>query len=232
LIVSQREANRIYSGRKTQHRLPRDRRAPSPESNIPISYRAPNPALGYNRDGTPKEAVLLACRVVILERWESRLYAATEQDAKEEGFKNWADMIEAWGGEDQPVWVVRFRLDTAHRPRLLASRVVAGRQGAYTDNPARALPDEPEAVDPFFQDRITAEARSRDREREQARHADVRSLPFEVQLAVLTREARARHIDIRSELRAIQRWTNPRAREAQLERIRKKLDRTDALRVA
>ena len=128
------------------------------------------------------------------------------------------------GGRERSWWVVRFRVNHEHRPRFLSKGVVAGHQSDYVEVHARALPDEPEAVDDDALRRFTAEARSGDRARASDRRREWCSLPFDQSLAAYVREARSRHIDIRSELRAIIRWTDQDARLRQLEAIRRKVD--------
>jgi hypothetical protein len=104
----------------------------------------------------------------------------------------------------KPVWVISFHLDLAPVGRLLALRSHEG----YTTNPARALPHEPEAVDPDTQKRITRdagmttrqwqalEATHRDRDRE--------LLSREDQLVRLQRSARLRGVDVSRETWALQ----------------------------
>ena len=104
----------------------------------------------------------------------------------------------------RPVWVIAFHLDTAPVGRFLALQS----DELYTSNPARAMPDEPEAVDPDAQKRITEdagmvtgqwqaiEAARRDKERA--------LLSREDQLARLQRSARLRAVDITRETWALQ----------------------------
>lgn len=68
-----------------------------------------------------------------------------------------------------PVWVITFALDTSHHPRLLApaSRMPSCQDKdsddahGYIDAPARALPDEPEAIDAGLLAHYTADAHDR-----------------------------------------------------------------------
>lgn len=224
MIFTRREAVRIRGGRKTQHRFPRSRSAPTPLASLPVSVREANPARGYDAEGQPRVDCLRYCRVQVLSVAPSTLFAATERDAQIEGYRSRDHLLEEWGrGGDVDVWVMRFRLDTDTGRRFLSQRVVAGTQGDYVDNPARSLRDEPEAVD---EDTLSVYA-LRNRERHEEHRAGERdavlALDFDSRLRVLVNEARARHVDIRDELRAIQRWTEPVARERQLERIQGKL---------
>lgn len=194
MIVDRAEAERIYTHRENELVIPKGRRVPGMNSVVPIGYREPNPALGYDAFGEPRRQVIRVCYIIVLEVW---------WDEEERGTK------------------IRFVMDPRHKPRLLSSAILAGRQGAYVDHPARALSDEPEAVDPFFQDRLTREARERDELREANRRQARNDLPFGDQLILLESEARSRYVDIRSELRAARRFRKP----AQLIAIRRKLDR-------
>lgn len=66
---------------------------------------------------------------------------------------------------DRMVWVIRFELDRSHRARLLAPAARAARDGdehGYTENPRRALRDEPEAVDAQVLNEYVADARARE----------------------------------------------------------------------
>lgn len=217
MIVSRQDAKRIASGRKMQLRLERHRRAPAPGVAVPVTYYEP---VEFSHRTIP----VRACYIRVLERWATRVYAITESEAEAEGHRDRDEFLDVWGRKDREITAIRFELDPEHRPRLLTSRIVAGKQGAYVDSPVRAMPDEPEAVDPFTQARITTLAKARDRERERRRRQKRAELPFEEQLEELVREARDRHVDIRSELRAIGRWKNPDVQMQQLRIIRRKLE--------
>ena len=217
MIVSAQDAKRISSGRKTQLRIPRHRRAPECDRVIPITYHEP---VAFSHRTEP----VTLCRVKILQRWESEVFAISESEVEAEGCETRDEFLEQWGRYNFDVWVLRFELDRRDRPRLLTSRIVAGRQGAYVDNPIRALPDEPEAVDAETLEWITREARYSDRRRERQRREERAELPFDQQLRALEQEAWSRHVCIRSELRAIRRWPDPEIRQKQLEIIRQKLE--------
>jgi hypothetical protein len=59
---------------------------------------------------------------------------------------------------DRPVWAIRFRLDTSHRPRRLHRQSERG----YTSNERDAVPEEPEAVDAATLARFADDAHERD----------------------------------------------------------------------
>lgn len=217
VILSAIDARRIAEGRKTQLRLPAPRRAPDPGSVVPITFHE-------QVEFSHRQVAVRACHVFIVERWRTRLYLVTEDEAIACGHHHRDEMLDVWERRDQVVWALRFELRDAHRPRLLSSQVIAGRQGAYVDNAQRALPDEPEAVDRQSQSRITEEANALDYHRRVKLWRERAELPFVEQLSGLKEEARARHIDIRSELRAIEKWTGSEARRRQLQRIREKLE--------
>lgn len=84
--------------------------------------------------------------------------------------------------------------------------------------------EEPEAVDRETQTYLTTCARLRDERRYEQEIESRRRDSFAGQVEAYEALARARHIDIRSELRAIRRWRDPAARVKQLERIRLKVD--------
>jgi hypothetical protein len=224
VIVSEREAKRIFEGRKRQHRLPLHRRAPEPGNLIPVTFRRPNEALGYDAYGHPREEPIRACHIRITERWETAVGKVTASDLVDEGFRDIDEYRDFWPNMSVHVWVIRFHVEQRDEARLLSARVVAGRQGSYVTNVARALPDEPEAVDPFTQQQFSDAARERDLQRELERRDLRNRLPFALRLRAAELEARRRHIDIRDELRAINRWSDPKAREKQLTRIVSKLD--------
>lgn len=195
-----------------------------------MTYREPNPHLGVTAQGEQRLDSVRACFIRILDVREGYLDEASEQDAKAEGYRSFYELLAVWGRPRHriPVWVVRFVADRTHRPRLLTSRVIAGRQGAYVEVPARAMTDEPEAVDEATQKVLTAQAHERDRVRFAMARDERSTLAFEQQLPLLVAEARARHIDVRDEIRAILRWSDPAAKQRQLERIREKLEQVAA----
>lgn len=234
MIFSQSEAKRIVAGQKVQHRFPHDRKAPEPVTSIPVSYREPNPALGF-RDGQPRLGTVEACRIVVLHVRAGQLGDVTEADARAEGFQSRRELLAVWGVDEiadelRPVnvWVMRFRLDPTHRARLLSARVIAGHQGDYTENPHRAMQDEPESVDPLTLQAFTDEARARDRARREGRIIEIDEMPFSQQVETCIAEARRRHIDIRSELRAMFRFTDPAIKARKLDQIRAKLEQVAA----
>lgn len=195
-----------------------------PDTCVPITYREPNPALGYEKDGSPKEDTIRVCHVRVVERWETTIDAASEEDILAEGYSDREDYEADWGflPQDTPVWVVRFELDPRDYPRLLSSGIIAGRQGPYVEHTARALPDEPEAVDEFTQSWITAEAGSRDREHIREARSIRADLPIEDQIMALAAEARARYVDVRDEMRVIDRY--PHRKAEMVARMRDKLE--------
>lgn len=224
MIVTGRESRRITEGRKVQHRLPRSRVCPEIEAVVPISIREPNEALGYDPFGRPRTETKVQCYVRVCARRMETVSAVRPEDITAEGYPHFDDFCAEWPEPTELTWVMVFELEPIHLPRLLTSRVIAGRQGNYVTNAYRALPDEPEAIDPFTQREFSRAGRERDFLRLQERRSIRAKLPFEVRLRALVAEARERHIDIRSELRAIKRWRDPKARERQLIRIQEKLE--------
>lgn len=108
---------------------------------------------------------------------------------------------------DTPVWAITFTRNH-DAPRLLALRS----DELYTTNTARAMADEPEAVDEDAQNRITENAgtiTSQWQTLEQARRDHDRDLlSREAQIARLHRAARLRSIDIRRETWALESMLN------------------------
>lgn len=105
---------------------------------------------------------------------------------------------------DRFVWVIAFRLDVTPVGRFLALQS----DELYTSNPARAIPDEPEAVDLETQKRITENAGMTTQQwltMEAARRDQDRAfLSREQQLVRVQRAARLRSVDIRRETWALQ----------------------------
>jgi len=203
-------------GRKVQMRLARHRKAPPVGATVPISYRRPCEALGRTRSETVR-----LCWVRVTQVAEQNTSEATAQDAYDEGYRSLEELRDEHSG---PVWVIRFEAIVTETPRLLAREVIAGRQGGYTEEPGSAMHGEPEAVDEISQDILTDRANERDVRRARKRVATVGLLGIDDQVRVLTELARVRHVDVRSELRAIRRWVgNPSAQRTQLENLRAKL---------
>jgi hypothetical protein len=217
VIVSEIDAEQIAEGRTTQLRLPVSRRAPDPGRVVPITFRE-------RVEFSHRMIAVRVCYVTVIAVWRTRLYHVTDEEARGCGYADRAEMLDLWDRQDQPVWALKFERNFNHRPRLLSGRVIAGMQGGYVDHAKRALPDEPEAVDELTQRRLTNEGRSRSREHRKTTWRERAELPFDEQLRGFVVEARSRHVDIRSEVRAIERWRDPRARQKQLDRIRAKLE--------
>lgn len=158
---------------------------------------------GSSAPPSPGESVALrswpatraAGRVVVVRSAEQRLGKATEVDACAEGWPSWSqfsrhwlyradysyrealelateeDVAERWADRAEVACLlVTVVPDLAERPRLLAARSEHG----YVDSPARALRQEPEAVDAGEQARITAAARARDELRLEAAAGETR----------------------------------------------------------
>lgn len=217
----------MSGGRKGQHRIAWRRRPPQQDAIIPITHRELNPALGYQRDGSPRTEAIRNCRVRVLSVGIQTLAEATGDDARREGYSGLAELLAAWGDPERPeavrTWVIRWEVVPEEVRRYLSREVVAGRQGDYTEVQARGLPREPEAVDSDTLERYARDARERAEERDLDHRRKLEELPLERELKVLEAEARNRHIDVRDEVRALRRWTDPAARERQLERLRSKV---------
>lgn len=215
MVITQREARRILAGRKVQMRLARKRKPPEVGSTMPIGYRRPCEALHGRME------VVRLCRVMVLAVSEAHVSEATAEDAKDEGYRSLDELLAEHSGR---TWVVQIEKIVEETPRFLSRKVIAGRQGGYTDDPRLALDDEPEAVDEVFQQVLATRAREREARRARRYAAELSRMPIDDQVAVLSNIARSRHVDVRDELRAIGRWVhNPPARMVQLTKLRAKL---------
>jgi len=224
VIVLRYEAKRIYEGRKERHRLALHRKPPEPGRVVPITYREPNEALGYTRAGTPRLEANLLCYIRVTSCDREMVSSVTADSITAEGYPHFDDFVDDWPNPDVLTWVIGFHLEPVHRNRLLSNRIIAGHQGNYVTSSIRALEDAGEAVDPLTQAEYAEQGRERDLARFAAARGERAQLPFELRLASLRDEARRRHIDVRDELRAIERWRDPAAREKQLAKMRAKLD--------
>lgn len=214
MVTTQREARRILAGRKVQLRLAGSRKPPAVGATIPIGYRRPCEALHGRME------IVRLCRVRVLSVNEVNVSEATAQDASDEGYRSLEELLAEHSGQ---TWVIRIENITGETPRFLTREVIAGRQGGYTDDPRSAMDDEPEAVDELFQEVLTVRARERQARRWREYSDELKRSPVDDQIMILTSIARDRHIDVRDELRALGRWTNPAARATQLTKLRIKL---------
>jgi hypothetical protein len=168
LLLSRRQVGQVLRGTKTQVRLPAKT---ATRFTVDRSY--------------PVRSESLKCRVLCHEVRTCELGAITVKDALAEGhrdtgeFKDWwvrrhdRRWLESHEDEDilerfdsyhaaRAVLVVRFSLDTTERPRMLmALGARGGDELGYTENPGRAVRDEPECVDETFQKWISADAYDR-----------------------------------------------------------------------
>jgi uncharacterized protein YhfF len=121
----------------------------------------------------------------------------------------------------KPGWVISFHLDTAPVGRLLALRSQEG----YTTNPARAMVDEPEAVDADTQKRITEDAGRTTAHWltiEQARRdRDRAMLSREDQIVRLQRASRLRKIDASREIWALENMLAAASDDSFVAKVRK-----------
>lgn len=149
------------------------------------------------------------------------LHEITDQAARCAGYPDREALFAFWRerygdgpGTDRyptflPVWVVCFKLDTEHRPRLL------GRTGGYVETPGAALRDpdtgaaEPEAVEDHYLELFARSNARRFAQHWREEDARRRRLSLEDRLAELREEARMRGINISSRLRAIKRERDP-----------------------
>lgn len=229
VILLEKEARRVFSERKTEHRIPARRVAPARLSSITIQYRTPNPSMGY-LDGEPMVETITLCRCYVVDVVPSELALADDTDAQREGCKNTAELRALYelrnGDTDsyEPVWIVSLALDREPKRRFMSQRVVAGVCGDYVTNPARAMPHESEAVDEFTLERYAKANRLRYAAFQAARGSVLAMMECEAQLAALMAEAKRRVIDVRDPARQIRRYSNrPDVVAHQLGLIRQRL---------
>ena len=91
-------------------------------------------------------------QITVMDVCKQRLGEITYKDARKEGFRTTDEFRAYWTtlhgiyDQDQFVWVISFvKGDVTDRPRLLNARP-GPPSGDYTDNPARAIRHEAEAV--------------------------------------------------------------------------------------
>lgn len=127
--------------------------------------------------------------------------------------------------------------DHLDAPRLLTpSARPAHTERGYTDQPGRAIRDEPEAIDEATQQQFSERAEIRDRQRKTQRSADRDldrdRLALEDRIAKAHRDARLEGVDVRSEFRALERMRDAQqstnAVVQQLRRIEAAVDRKAA----
>ena len=217
MLVTPPVAARIASGRKQQHRIPQHRVAPA-RQRIPISTRRVNVDTGITETMT-------VCYVKVLEVVPSIIGEITAAELSLEGYRSREALLSEWPDERAPVWVLSLELDRTYIPRYLSLGVVAGRQGDYTENARRCLdPEAGEAVGDDELLRFAREARLRHEIRIHGAREALKALTIREQVDILRAEARARHIDVRDQVRQIERYAD---REdivsRQLSRMREKL---------
>lgn len=175
MIFSPALARKVLVGSKTETRRP-VREGKTCRYRVGHTY-AVQPGRGRAEEG----------RILVTGVYEQRLGDIAFVNARAEGFRTTADFKAEWmrlydkawvaahGAEDLDladetvaqrfedrhadtrVWVIQFMLPI-DQIRLLADRHA---KADYVDTPARAMPDEPEAVDEQTQERISKDARLR-----------------------------------------------------------------------
>lgn len=229
MIVLEKEARRIYSERKTEHRIPARRVAPARLSVVNIQYRVPNPGLGY-LDGEPLLETVTLCRCVVTDVVPSELAMADHACALREGCKTVDEMTALYEERNgqvrdhEPVWVLVIQVNREAKRRFLSQRVVAGIAGDYVTNPARALRHEGEAIDEFTLDRYAKANRVKHAAFQAARGSAMILMDVEAQLTELLAEAKRKVIDVRDPARQIRRYYDrPDVVEHQLTLMRRRL---------
>lgn len=175
-------------------------------------------------------------RIVVTRVTRERLVELTPADADAEGFATVAEFARTWldlydpsyrGALDHAtddealdrwrtrfagvdVWAITFVPDLAARPRLLHRHSERG----YTDVAADALPDEPEAVEPWFQERITRDAHERAAAARQAELDELGARDLADRIDRLERAANLSGVDVSREVRALRRRLDDVRRKA------------------
>lgn len=242
MIVTEKEARRIYGGRKTEHRIPRRRVAPARHAAVSVQYRQANPNLGYI-DGEPMVETVTLCRATITDVAEGLLADADDGAAQREGCRSVDELLGIWAASHGPaspgerVWVLTLELDREQRPRFLSSGVIAGLRGDYTTSGHASVDYEEvvlpggrrkrvpvEAVDEFTLDRFARDARDRHRDALAMAGSAIAQLEPHQQTRQLAELARRRAIDVRDELRQVRRYGHrPDVVDHQLAQIRARL---------
>lgn len=177
----------LFAGKHPRIAFPGDRPCPvSPGDSHPLSAKVSLIVLGVRRSKQGEHVLQYAVRDD-----RPRLLRSSMHDMDFDAIRNSYDEYGMPGDPDAPA-IERARVE-----------------GAYTSSPMAALSNEPEAVDDDTLRQETKRARERDEMRKRAAFAELRrrqaELPPEARLAELRRFARERGVDIRSELKVIER---------------------------
>lgn len=134
-------------------------------------------------------------------RYWLRLYDAAYRDALELATDD--EVLDRWRSRfgSVEVWVISFVPDPIARPRLLHRQSERG----YTAVPADALPDEPEAVEAWVQERITREANERAAATRRAEVDELGSSDLAERIDRLERMANIAGVDVSREVRVLER---------------------------
>lgn len=209
----------ILRGIKRTHRIPDRQKPPSAGDKLPLHYRHLKPSTdGLETFYTYTTGVLLHVTDVKL----GRLADVNEPEAMLEGFDGIGEFQDWWREKHQAYvrdgrrvipafhfdghcWVVHFDLEVPDQVRLLSEeRGVV--HDAYTQSPAKALVQEPEAIDPAIIEKLssTREAKQRWTLDRTKREAFYYQLPLADKLRVLD-ELKAQGVDVSGPVREIHR---------------------------
>lgn len=160
MIFDRQTARQILAGKKTQFSRPVNPEASSDPWEPGHRYAIETKRYNADRDQQERATIWFFQVTEVLQTTFAQL---DERDAQREGFPALDDLRTWWwdryrwghATEPQPaIWVVRFALTRDDVPRMLHR----DSQHGYTHDPNLALAEEPEAVDGWSQERITAEA--------------------------------------------------------------------------
>lgn len=209
-------ARAILRGVKSQTRRPvkpgEDRCRYRPGGSYAVQPGRTRPAIG---------------RMIVTRVERERLVEITHDDARAEGFRGVPEFARYWLHlYDAPyrdaldlatdeevldrwrrrygrveVWAISFVLDRSATPRLLHRQSERG----YATDPREALPDEPEAVDAWTQERLTREANERAAAARRAEVEDLDARAIADRIDRLERAANLSGVDVSADLRNLHR---------------------------
>lgn len=204
----------ILRGDKTTHRIPSHKTCPQPGDLTPLHYhhalKDSDGTAQIGQDGRQQYTYSTGVQLRVLDVYAERLEDITDESAQAEGFANFGEFLDYWEDKYGPltdrrmsslVWVIRFKPEGQDAYHFLSQ------DGGYTTSTHRAVPEEPEAIDPDTIKDLPASLEARQRwHLDQARkEAQASRLSIAQRVAYEIEAAKAAGIDIRDDMRVIQR---------------------------
>ncbi len=241
-VVSETIAKRIVNGEVVRQSMPlTDTPRYKVGESYPVSYMRTNKDLGVQRKQPTKwrKEGVRTCRVVVTAIRRQRLGEVSHTEARVEGFSGvfkLHDYYRQTHGYEHPrgidVTVIEFEVDTERRVEWMAADSSHG----YTESPDDAYEVEApiaraEALDPKWEKAAAARY-----DEAQTGKREMRGLLDQERLiATLKTQARARHLDVRSEVRSLDRMLEKgdgKAVGAAVEVLRRRVDGGHARKAA